>query len=250
MDEKIPLKDAVHRHAMRAYEKTCAEGGSGAENSRVFRLLIRETEALINQWESLLSRHLHEISFKLEYRKLDTQPALLLVLGLPAAFEALVALEAFRRINSKLKSWENARLTSNIHPFALAMMAESLADIWHKVRSSEHAKYAVVRRTLHLPAEVNLDIYAADGSRGQSWAREVASLRREFLEPSGSGKPIGGSSAEASSSMELLLTAESTLAALRDKGLDEALLCALTDMEPLALLCMMTLLDQANAGKD
>ena len=247
MDEKIPLKDAVHRHAMRAYEKTCAEGGSGAENSRVFRLLIRETEALINQWESLLSRHLHEISFKLEYRKLDTQPALLLVLGLPAAFEALVALEAFRRINSKLKSWENARLTSNIHPFALAMMAESLADIWHKVRSSEHAKYAVVRRTLHLPAEVNLDIYAADGSRGQSWAREVASLRREFLEPSGSGKPIGG---PAHSSMELLLTAESTLAALRDKGLDEALLCALTDMEPLALLCMMTLLDQANAGKD
>ena len=247
MDEKIPLKDAVHRHAMRAYEKTCAEGGSGAENSRVFRLLIRETEALINQWESLLSRHLHEISFKLEYRKLDTQPALLLVLGLPAAFEALVALEAFRRTNSKLKSWENARLTSNIHPFALAMMAESLADIWHKVRSSEHAKYAVVRRTLHLPGEVNLDIYAADGSRGQSWAREVASLRREFLEPSGSGKPIGG---PAHSSMELLLTAESTLAALRDKGLDEALLCALTDMEPLALLCMMTLLDQANAGKD
>lgn len=190
---------------------------------------------------------LHEISFELEYRKLDTQPALLLVLGLPAAFEALVALEAFRRVNSKLKSWENARLTSNIHPFALAMMAESLADIWHKVRSSEHAKYAVVRRTLHLPAEVNLDIYAADGSRGQSWAREVASLRREFLEPSGSGKPIGGPS---HSSMELLLTAESTLAASRDKGLDEALLCALTDMEPLALLCMMTLLDQANGGKD
>jgi hypothetical protein len=247
MDEKIPLKDAVHRHAMRAYEKTCAEGGSGAENSRVFRLLIREIEALINQWESLLSRHLHEISFKLEYRKLDTQPALLLVLGLPAAFEALVALEAFRRINSKLKSWENARLTSNIHPFALAMMAESLADIWHKVRSSEHAKYAVVRRTLHLPAEVNLDIYAADGSRGQSWAREVASLRREFLEPSGSGKSIGS---PAHSSMELLLTAENTLGASRDKGLDEALLCALTDMELLALLCMMTLLDQANAGKD
>ena len=154
-----------------------------------FRLLIREIEALINQWESLLSRHLHEISFKLEYRKLDTRPALLLVLGLPAAFEALVALEAFRRVNSKLKSWENARLTSNIHPFALAMTAESLADIWHKVRSSEHAKYAVVRRAFHLPAEVNLDIYAADGSRGQSWAREVASLRREFLEPSVFGNP-------------------------------------------------------------
>ncbi|KJB91580.1 hypothetical protein N826_27135 [Skermanella aerolata KACC 11604] len=50
--------------------------------------------------------------------------------------------------------------------------------------------------------------------------------------------------------MELLLTAESTLAALRDKGLDKALLCALTDMEPLALLCMMILLNQANAGKD
>jgi hypothetical protein len=250
MDEKTPPKDAVRSRASRAFEKTCAAGGSGADNSRVFRLLIREIEALIDRWKSLLNRHLNEVTFRLESGKLDAQPAILLVLGLPAAFEALVALEAFRRISSNLNSSEKGQLRLNIHPFALAMMAESLADIWHKVRSSEHVKYAGIRRALHLSAEVNLDIYAAEGSHGQSWSREIDSLRREFLDPSRSGKPIGGSSAEASSSMELLLTAENKLGASRDKGLDEALLCALTDMEPLAMLCMMTLLDQANAGKD
>jgi hypothetical protein len=110
MDEKTSLKDAVRSRASRAFQKTCAAGGSGAENSRVSRLLIREIEALINPWKSLLNRHLNEVTFRLESGKLDAQTAVLLVLGLPAAFEALVALEAFRRINANLNSSEKARL--------------------------------------------------------------------------------------------------------------------------------------------
>jgi hypothetical protein len=250
MDEKTPLKDAVRSRASRAFEKTCAEGGSGAENSRVFRLLIREIEALIDQWESLLNRYLYEVSFKLEYRKLEAQLALLLILGLPAVFEALVALEAFRRINSKLKSSENARLAPNIHPFALAMMAESLADIWHKVRSSEHAKYAVARRALHLSAEVNLDIYAAEGSDGQSWSREIDFLKKELIAPSRSEQSPVHPRTASSSSLSLLLAAERSFGKLRDAGLDEAFLYTLTEMEPLALMCMTLLLDQASRDKD
>lgn len=250
MDEKTPLKDAVRSRASRAFEKTCAEGGSGAENTRVFRLLIREIEALITPWKSLLNRHLNEVTFRLESGKLDTQPTILLVLGLPAAFEALVALEAFRRINPNLKSWENARLTPNIHPFALAMMAESLADIWHKVRSSEHVKYVNIRRALHLSAEVNLDIYAAEGSHGQSWSREIDFLKKELIAPSRSEKAPVNPRIASSSSLGLLMAAERGFGKLRDAGLDEAFLYALTEMEPLALMCMTLLLDQASRDKD
>jgi hypothetical protein len=130
------------------------------------------------------------------------------------------------------------------------MMAESLADIWHKVRSSEHTNYARIRRALHLSAEVTLDIYAAEGSRGQSWSREIDFLKKELIEPSRSEKSIVDPLTASPSSMDLLLAAERSFGTLRDTGLDEAFLSALTEMEPLALKCMALLLDQASRDKD
>ena len=225
LDPEITLKAVT-----RAYDQSCREGSpTSSDHLQVIEYLTTTILAVAAKWNNFIHPYPDYLFQLYELEKLTWEQAFFRSLGATSMYNALIALEAFSMIRSRLSQAEYERLTGCMEKYALASMGDSLGRTWHRICVFEIPEMRKIRRKLKLPALSDKEKF------DRAWIAEVGHLTRVLLQDSDHlPSSISANRLSYSYAVQLLRLADQRRAEKRDIGPKAAFVNALRILEPIS----------------